>query len=756
MIARTDDELSADTMAGPTADRAGSAKAGWFGALPSLPSGLIIAGLLLLGLLSRAAARPASLWEWDDIDFARAIHDFNITAHRPHPPGFPVFVALAKMAWLALRDDQAALFAVNYLFASFLGVILYLLLTEIMPDHRIALGGAILGSFAPTLWVHSGIARTDNPSLVIGLATLWLLLRGRRSNGALLSAGLLLGLGMGIRVTIVPLTGLVLALVLLGRLRRGEWRLALAVVGVILAGVAIWLIPLIRLTGWDEYQRLMQVQSAYINEHDPIWSRYWRLDERFHGYFVRIWGAPWIMWTIYTAAGGGIFSLLRQRHWRSVAWMGAAFIPFLAFTVIYNTPMGVVVYSMPYIPFFTSLAAAGILSIGRRIQSSLGGAAILALAVGMGWWSYPMVELLRREPSPPIRAAQYLRERFDPGQDRLYFDELLLPHATYFFDDSRIEEWRRDESLSLNLIDPDQRSARRTYLLSTEPVPGQPRLHFHWPDGAGVRQLRPLSIGRYFDIYLTELDSARNVGWGAGWYGFESAGLQNWRWMGQTGNINLFNEADRMRLRISGRLPKEVGRLTIRFEGRELARFDGPEIDLNILAEPPAGRLWSGLTLTTDRTFSPKTVGSGQDARELGFQCFSLSWEKEAGAVKRKLTAEQFLGAGWGELLIGRPRSWRWAGARATVRIPARPADGRLRMIFIAPALPGSQGRTVQVSLNGVMIDSFTPEPDKIMTRDWNIPGAGGELVFESSQTSGAGDAGAFRVTSLGLVEEPD
>ena len=39
---------------------------------------------------------PASLEDLDSINFALGLRDFDVAQHQPHPPGYPLFIFLAK------------------------------------------------------------------------------------------------------------------------------------------------------------------------------------------------------------------------------------------------------------------------------------------------------------------------------------------------------------------------------------------------------------------------------------------------------------------------------------------------------------------------------------------------------------------------------------------------------------------------------------------------------------------------------------
>ena len=44
-----------------------------------------------------------TLEDIDSVNFALGIRDFDVAQHRPHPPGYPVYIGLAKAGAATLR-----------------------------------------------------------------------------------------------------------------------------------------------------------------------------------------------------------------------------------------------------------------------------------------------------------------------------------------------------------------------------------------------------------------------------------------------------------------------------------------------------------------------------------------------------------------------------------------------------------------------------------------------------------------------------
>lgn len=695
---------------------------------------LIALGLIVLCIVTRALAVPASMWELDDHNFARAIHTYDVMHHSPHPPGFPVFIVMLRAAYFFVRDDHRALLAVNFVFASLLGAVLFYLYQEIFEDHAIALAGALLGCFAPSLWVHSLIARSDTPNLVLGMITLTLIIRGLKSRRALLIGCVVFGLGMGVRVTLLPLVGSTLAMVLLLRLwKQRDWKSALAAPVIIGLCVLLWYVPMIWVTGWAQYRVTVAAQSKYISETDTIFQSLYTPAERFYGYFIDVWGEWNIAMMVYALAGLGILLLLAQRKWRAFGLILLAFVPFLVFTLLMNTPMGVIVYSMPYIPLFTGLIGCAVVLLPRLffttarwpLVSNVGVIVAIGLAIATANWSYPLIKLLRKEASPPVRAAQHILQKVDPEKNLLYFDKGLYAHARYYFPNYKREEWEVRDVPPLNLINPVE-NQNRIFAYTTEPIGQLPNDHFHWTPGRAARRLKTMSIGRFFDVYLTDVTDLGKAFYLSGWYQPERAGNQQWRWMGQQGKVALQSVADTMQLRFRGvaaNIPNRQATITLKLDGKELARFTKREIDQSFTIKTNPEQLWSVLTIETDQTFVPKQTGVNSDERELGLQCFDLQWTNAPNAPLRAFTVDQFVGDGWYVVEQSPSSYFRWASDQAIVHLPPMEGDAMVVLKMQVPAQPDGSRAPVKVEVAGQEIETIQP-PNDVFTKTIPVPAA--------------------------------
>ena len=61
---------------------------------------------------------PQSLEDLDSINFALGIRRFDVARHQPHPPGYPVFIALAKAVHTVVPSEARALAILSVLAGS--------------------------------------------------------------------------------------------------------------------------------------------------------------------------------------------------------------------------------------------------------------------------------------------------------------------------------------------------------------------------------------------------------------------------------------------------------------------------------------------------------------------------------------------------------------------------------------------------------------------------------------------------------------
>ena len=210
---------------------------------------LALLGLGLAALSARLAYRIDHDEELDSLRFRLAVERFNVAEIRPHAPFYPVFIALAKVvAWLGASPRHALGIVVAASGAAQV-VLTALLAFEVLGRRAAWIAGA-LALASPFLWLSSEKLLSDVPGAACTAASLWLLARARRlpERAAALrtSALILLGIGLGVRLSYFPFA--LVALVVVARAEGG--RVAyLSRARDLAVGVVPWLVPLVILAG---------------------------------------------------------------------------------------------------------------------------------------------------------------------------------------------------------------------------------------------------------------------------------------------------------------------------------------------------------------------------------------------------------------------------------------------------------------------------------------------------------------------------
>jgi hypothetical protein len=222
--------------ASPTRDAIG--KWQWQFAESSLAASITLAIATIALRLPLMAPRLA---HWDAVNYALGLHNFDIAAHQPHPPGSPYFILLGRAALAFVGDDNAALELISVL-ASAGAVIVEFLLAKLLFGRRAALLAALLLLTQPVLW---GYGTTASAWTVLALCSIGIaymaarLLRGQTH--LVYPSAVLVGVVSGFRADaamfLAPLWlwGLFSA-------TRG-WRTRVVAIAVMCGSALVWLVP---------------------------------------------------------------------------------------------------------------------------------------------------------------------------------------------------------------------------------------------------------------------------------------------------------------------------------------------------------------------------------------------------------------------------------------------------------------------------------------------------------------------------------
>jgi hypothetical protein len=216
-----------------------------------------IASLAPYAALAALLATSAPAWpdDWDGLGFLASVRAFDMDHFAPHPPGYPVYVAMLKLVARVVHDPLSAAILVAVLCGTGTAAFAFAAAARTFgPARAAAVAFAVVAT--PLSWRAASGVGSECAALLFASACAWGL--AHRRGWALGAAA---GLGMGARLSWAPLY---LALLVLAP--RGERARAAAGAAI---GVVAWAAPLAVIVGGSH---LVQLYATHLGGHMTRWG----------------------------------------------------------------------------------------------------------------------------------------------------------------------------------------------------------------------------------------------------------------------------------------------------------------------------------------------------------------------------------------------------------------------------------------------------------------------------------------------------
>jgi hypothetical protein len=339
--------------------------------------------LLLVGALVYAAAHlpflAQSLEDIDSINFALGLRHYDISQHQPHPPGYPVYIAIARVVLGAVHlvhagaqpaaAEALALALVSAVSGALAVVCLGMIFAAFdrmsaAPARRFWWWATALAAGSPLFWISGLRPMSDLPGLSLALLSLALMLCSG-SRVSFLAGALVAGLSAGVRVQTALLTVPTMALLVWARRMRA--RDALEAVAALGAGGLLWAVPLLWLSGGvDGYLAALGSQAgedfAWV---EMLWANPTprRLALALTDSFLRPWSSNGVAATVLALAAIGFVVEVLTRG-RALLFVTVAFAPYALFHLLLQETSHVR-YALPLLPPVAWLASRALMQVGR-------------------------------------------------------------------------------------------------------------------------------------------------------------------------------------------------------------------------------------------------------------------------------------------------------------------------------------------------------------------------------------------------------
>lgn len=316
--------------------------------------------LIITVVATRIPFMSRFLYEWDSVNYALALTDYNVLQQQPHPPGYILYVALGRAANIIFQDPNTSLIALAILFTALSAVLIYLMTQEIF-SRNLGIITALLFIFNPLIWFYGEIASIyifEAFFSILIAYTSYRVLKGE--NRFIYISAFVLGIAGGFRTDIVEFL-LPLWIFCLIYSRPSYTKIVKGLLVFVLS-ILLWLVPTaLSVGGLQQYLHLLKSTSAAADYTSMLFGA--SIKEQ-----VLNSGAC-ILWSLLGLSLVGviavsffltihrksrvktIFHLKKPLKWFFLLWMGPAFIFYIA---VYIVKPGYLLTCLP--PFMILLA----------------------------------------------------------------------------------------------------------------------------------------------------------------------------------------------------------------------------------------------------------------------------------------------------------------------------------------------------------------------------------------------------------------
>ena len=683
------------------------------------------AALALVFLLGHLPFLASTLEDLDSVNFALGLRDFDPGRHRPHPPGYPLYMALGKAANLLLSEPRALAFW-GTLFGALSAFALLRLFAALdaldgdlaRPPDRLRplrvgewLGrpavATALTMMAPLFWMTASRPMSDTAGLAASLTAQAILLtaivRQRSaaaagespSSAAAVQSGRLILLGafmsavaIGFRTQGAWLTLPVLALAILDRAGRGAAGALIGSLVWLTAGTLLWFVPLVIASGGPRaYYATFSAQAGEDWAGVDLLATNMsgrRLAFALYETFVRHWiSAGWFI--VLLAAIGASVLLWRGR--RALLAIIVAYVPYAIFHLLFQETT-TTRYALPLVP------AAGYLVVrGLHAPPAVGGLTLAsALAIMFGVTTAPITAAYARAGGPVSHALVDIRAdaEANPGVLVGMHHVFSRPVGTEGVGRAAalgappkhewlevVKQWQAGAHGPVwFLADP-----RRTDLALVDPQAQTMRGQYEWPfsSQAYLGGVRPNGL-RWIVI--------NEPGWFAG---------EGWHLTPETAGVARADGTGLGRGAIRAWIRPRDSAATMMIGGRHLGSGSGPEARVSVRIDGREIERWAvPAAAPSFLRFIPLAPGALAGASP--WCVLEVQATEPGGANTGVVTIDQFdlqapetpmlgFAEGWQEpeYAPAQGLSWRWASEKAVLRVSSPDRDLELQLVGESP-----------------------------------------------------------------------